>query len=134
MAITPLFKKLNLGTHGTIHVLNAPASFDAELAALDGVDVKRTLRGATQFVLAFAVTEAERDAACRQIVKAAEGDAIVWMVYPKQTSRTYKAEFNRDSEWTILRDADFDTVRMVAIDTDWSALRFRRAAFIAAKR
>ena len=39
--MTPLFTKLNLGTHRDILVLDAPASFEPELAALVGVTIGR---------------------------------------------------------------------------------------------
>lgn len=128
--MTPLFKKLNLTTQCCIHVLNAPPSFEAELDALVGVDVRRELEGTSSFVMAFAVTQAEVDSASSRIAACAEGDAIVWMVYPKASSRTYRCEFNRDSGWAVLGEAGFEAVRQVAIDADWSALRFRRVAFI----
>jgi len=41
--MTPLFKKLNLTTQSVIHVLDAPASFEPELASLAGVEVSREL-------------------------------------------------------------------------------------------
>ena len=132
--MSPLFKKLNLGTHDTIHVLNAPAPFERELGALDGVTVKRKLSGPTGFALAFAVTQAELDAVSKQLVKHAGGDAIVWIAYPKKTSKRFQCEFDRDSGWQVLKSAGFDTVRMVAIDADWSALRFRRVEFIKPSR
>ncbi len=122
----PLFQKLNLGTHRRVAVLNAPASFEPELAALDGVTVERQARAPLGFGLAFAVTVAERDAACAALCAAAEGDAVRWLADPKGTSKAYCAEFNRDSGWAVFGAAGFDPVRQVAIDADWSALRFRR--------
>ena len=80
--------------------------------------------------MAFVVTQADLDAASTKLVKACEGDAVLWMVYPKGTSRKYKCEFNRDSGWPILGAAGFEPVRMVAVDEDWSALRFRRVEHI----
>jgi hypothetical protein len=124
--MTPLFKKLNLGSHAVIHVLNAPKSFESELAALDDVTVKRSVIGRSYFAMAFVVTQTELDAASTKLANACEGDAILWMVYPKGTSKKYKCEFNRDSGWHTLGAAGFEPVRMVAIDDDWSALRFRR--------
>ena len=128
--MTPLFKKLNLGASETIHVLNAPKSFETELAALPDVTVRRTLSGKSAFALAFVVTQKDLDEVSRKLAKAAEGDAIVWVAYPKGSSKKYKCEFNRDSGWDVLKKAGFDTVRMVAIDEDWSALRFRRTEYI----
>ena len=128
--MTPLFKKLNLSTQSVVHILNAPASFEGELAALSGITVKRKLQGPAQFALAFVVTLAERDAASAQLAEACESDAVLWLVYPKGSSKKYRCEFNRDSGWPVLSAAGFDTVRMVAVDEDWSALRFRRVEHI----
>jgi hypothetical protein len=128
-----LFKKLNLGTHNAVLVLNAPASFEPELAALTGVSIKRAVSGACAFAMAFVITQAELDAASRKLAAACGGDAILWMVYPKGTSRKYHCEFNRDSGWAVLAAAGFEPVRMVAIDADWSALRFRRVEYIKTK-
>jgi hypothetical protein len=128
--MSPLFKKLNLGTHTVIHVLNAPKSFAPELALLKSVSVERSISGAVSFALAFVMTQAERDAASRKLAAASVGDAILWMVYPKGASRKYRCEFNRDSGWTALAAAGFEPVRMVAVDEDWSALRFRRVEHI----
>jgi hypothetical protein len=128
--MTPLFKKLNLGAQSVIHVLNAPPSFESELAALDGVTVKRSVTGRSHFAMAFVVTQADLEAASAKLLKACEGDVVLWMVYPKGTSKKYKCEFNRDSGWRTLGAAGFEPVRMVAVDEDWSALRFRRVEHI----
>jgi hypothetical protein len=128
--VTPLFNKLNLGSHTAVVVLNAPASFEPELATLRGVTIKRAVSGACAFAMAFVITQAELDAASRKLSAACRGDATLWMVYPKGTSKKYHCEFNRDSGWPVLGTAGFEPVRMVAIDADWSALRFRRVEYI----
>jgi len=128
--MTPLFNKLNLGTQAEIHVLNAPPSFEPELLALQGVAVRRSLSAGAQFAMAFVVTQAELDAASTKLARACTGDAVLWMVYPKGSSKKYRCEFNRDSGWPTLGAAGFEPVRMVAIDEDWSALRFRRVEYI----
>ncbi len=113
-----------------IHVLDAPKSFESELTALADVTVKRSVTGPSHFAMAFVVTQAELDAASAKLAKACRGDDILWMVYPKGTSKKYKCQFNRDSGWRTLGAAGFEPVRMVAIDEDWSALRFRRVEHI----
>jgi hypothetical protein len=128
--MSPLFKKLNLGAHSVIHVLNAPRSFEHELAALDGVSVRRTVSGSSTFAMAFVITQAELDGASRKLAAACTGDAVLWMIYPKGTSKKYQCELNRDSGWAALGAAGFEPVRMVAVDADWSALRFRRIEHI----
>jgi hypothetical protein len=113
-------------------VLNAPESFEPELAALRNVTVLRSLQDldGIQFSLAFVTKQQEVDSLGKAIAKKAKGDAVVWFAYPKGTSKKYKSEINRDSGWQVLGKAGFEPVRMVAIDEDWSASRFRRAEFI----
>lgn len=131
--MTPLFKKLNLKPeHGAVAVLHAPASFESALQALadEGVTIARTASPQLQFGLAFATTQAELNAAIAQLTALAEGDAVLWFAYPKQSSKRYRCEFHRDSGWDALGAAGYDSVRMVAIDEDWSALRFRKVEHI----
>ncbi|HEX6041832.1 hypothetical protein [Longimicrobium sp.] len=130
--MTPLFNKLNLKGQTDIVVLNAPAEFDRELGALQGVTVHRDTSGLDRvdFVLIFATTNAQLQAGADAVLHKAQGDAVVWCAYPKGTSKRYKGEFNRDSGWPPLAAAGFEPVRQVAIDEDWSALRFRRVEFI----
>ena len=127
-----IFTKLNLKDQRAILVMNAPPSFEAELAALRGVRILRRLprTAALGFALAFVTRQAEVDALARTLAARAPGDALLWFAYPKGTSKRYRCEFNRDSGWEQLRRAGFDSVRQVAIDADWTALRFRREAFI----
>ena len=127
-----IFDKLNLGEHREILVLNAPPSFAAALAALQGVRVVRRITALKKlaFALAFVTQQAELDRLSKSIAARAGADALLWFAYPKGTSKRYTCEFNRDTGWDALRKAGFDSVRQVAIDEDWSALRFRRVEFI----
>ncbi len=127
-----VFEKLNLKDHRAIVVLGAPSSFEAELRTLAGVDVSRALKPAKRvgFALLFATRQTEVDAFARALGQAAAGDAVVWIAYPKGTSKRYTCDFNRDTGWRALGRLGFEPVRHIAIDDDWSALRFRRAQFI----
>lgn len=129
--MTPLFTKLNLGTHCDVLVVNAPDSFEPELAALTGVTVRRDPGPLTAipFALVFVKAFAEVEAATRWLPKAV-GDAVIWFAYPKGTSKRHRCEFNRDTGWAAVGAAGFEAVRQVAIDEDWSALRFRRTEYI----
>jgi hypothetical protein len=126
------FEKLNLKACNRIVVLNAPESFERELATLNGVHVCRDLEDAedVSFWLAFVTKQQEVDTLAKVIADRAQGDAIVWFAYPKGTSKRYKSEINRDRGWQVLGDLGFEPVRSVAIDEDWSAARFRRVEHI----
>lgn len=130
--MTPLFKKLNLKDQKEILVLNAPESFKSELQALNDASILSVISNAKniEFSLAFVTTQKELDAMAKVIIEKTKGDAILWFAYPKSTSKKYKCEFNRDTGWQALGDHGFEGVRQVAIDEDWSALRFRRVEFI----
>jgi len=132
VAATPLFDKLNLGAHDEIVLFNAPESFESELKKLKGVKIVRDpgKPKAIKFGLAFAMTQAQLDRASKLFAAGSEGDAVLWFAYPKGTSKRYTCEFNRDAGWGVIRAAGFESVRMVAIDEDWSALRFRRLEYV----
>ena len=127
-----IFEKLNFKDQPEILLLNAPASFEPELAALQGVTIQRSVQsvGKITFALAFVIQQQQVNDLAAAIAPKAQGDAVIWFAYPKGTSKKYKCEFNRDNGWDALRQAGFEGVRMVAIDEDWSALRFRRAVYI----
>jgi len=127
----PTFAKLNLKDQTEIIVLNAPASFEPELKALKDVTVRRDAKGGViDFSLVFVTTQKEVDTLGPQVAKKAKGDAVVWFAYPKGSSKKYTSQINRDNGWAVMGKAGFEPVRMVAIDEDWSALRFRRVEFI----
>jgi hypothetical protein len=131
-----VFDKLNLKGQTEILALNAPTSFEAELATLQGVRVARDAGAidAITFALAFVTRQAEVDAIAGVVAAKARGDAVIWFAYPKGSSKRYRCEFNRDTGWAKLGEYGFEAVRQVAIDEDWSALRFRRVEYIKTMR
>ena len=131
-----VFDKLHFKNQREILVLAAPPSFEPELRTLSGVSIVRDARKAKsiEFAIAFVTRRAEVDAAVKLIVPKSDGDVVLWFAYPKGTSKRVAGEINRDTGWEPLHSAGFETVRLVAIDEDWSALRFRRAAYVGGKK
>jgi hypothetical protein len=131
-----VLEKLNWKDQQEVVVLNAPESFEPELARLSVSKIHRSLLAAkeTTFLLTFVTRQSEVDSLAPQIAKRAKGDAIVWFAYPKGSSKKYKCDFNRDTGWKALNELGFETVRAIAIDEDWTALRFRRSEFVKARR
>lgn len=132
MATSPLFTKLNLKNQSDILVLHSPSSFEGELAKLENVKVLHTMKEIKEvgFVLAFVTKQNEVEAISKAVAKKSKGDTVLWFAYPKGTSKKYTCEFNRDTGWSVLGELGFEPVRQVAIDEDWSALRFRRVEFV----
>lgn len=128
--MTPLLKKMNFKEHEAAYVLNAPDSFLPELKEMGKSAVVRTrLTGAKQlpFFIGFVTKQKDVDELAKAIGTLVQADEVIWFAYPKGTSKKYTCEFNRDTGWKELGKLGFEGVRMVAIDEDWSALRFRRA-------
>lgn len=127
--MTPLFKKLNYKSQETIISINHPDSFLPELKAMrEEATILDSFTKAKQieFVIVFATKQKEVDKAAEQIAKKTAEDAVIWFCYPKGTSKKYTCEFNRDNGWAKLGELGYEPVRAVAIDEDWSALRFRK--------
>jgi len=89
---------------------------------------------AREWNVVFATRKSEVDSIAGPLTRAAPGDAIVSFAYPKGTSKRYTCDFNRDTGWGALGKVGFEAVRQVAIDEDWSALRFRRAEWIPSRK
>ena len=127
--VNTLFKKLNYREQGAILALNYPDSFETELESMEtGVAVHRSLDRAgdvLKFVIAFGKTLKEVEELTRSIGPRLGEDAVFWFCYPKQSSKKYTCEFNRDTGWEVMAEFELEPVRQVAIDADWSALRFR---------
>lgn len=133
VAMTPLFKKLNYKAQKVIVCLNPPPSFRKELEEmkpLATVVADASEMGETEFAIAFATTQTALDEAVRKLTPKLKGDAVLWLCYPKSASKKYRCDFNRDTGWRVLGEEGFEGVRQVAIDEDWSALRFRKSAYI----
>jgi len=130
--MSPLFSKLNLTKQQRIAVLNAPPSFQSELANLAGIEIltQRSALKSIDFALIFVTQQSQVEQTSATLGANDLGDVIVWFAYPKGTSKNFKSDLSRDHGWEALKALGFDTVRQVAIDEDWSALRFRRIEFI----
>jgi len=131
--MTPLFKKLNFKDHKTIIALNYPSTFDKEILAMKDdasfiIHLKEIKE--IEFGIFFVSSQKEIDFYLNKIISKLKGDAILWFCYPKASSKKYKCEFNRDNGWSSFGALNLEPVRQVAIDEDWSALRFRKVEFI----
>jgi hypothetical protein len=131
--MTPLFKKLNFKDHSHIVAINSPQTFKQELQKMestthiltDTVQIKEI-----EFILCFVTTQSEIDMFISENNHKFIGDTIIWLCYPKASSKRYACEFNRDTGFHVLGNYNLEPVRQVSIDEDWSALRFRKVEYI----
>ena len=128
-----VFKKMSFKNHENIVVLNEPDSFHENMDNMKGLTVfhKDVNDVETiEYAIAFATKQVEVEKYMKLFVSKIEGDAIIWICYPKKSSKKYTCDFTRDTGWEIMGELGFEPVRMVAVDKDWSALRFRNVKYI----
>ena len=128
-----LLKKLQFKEHKNILIINSPKEFESsksELIRISNVNDIIDTKFNYDFVIVFVKTCADIKFETSNIIKQIEDDAVMWFAYPKKSSKKYTSDISRDDGWQPLGDAGFEGVRQVAIDEDWSALRFRKTEFI----
>lgn len=133
LRMDPILKKLHYKGQPEVFVLNAPPSFKPQLVAFsEQAKVFWQLKDnhEMEYIVVFLTKKEEIDHLTHQIAPLLKGDAVCWMCYPKGTSKKYTCDFNRDNGWEIMKKYDLIGVSQVAIDEDWSALRFRRQEYI----
>ncbi|MDV3310512.1 MAG: hypothetical protein LOY03_17020 [Cyclobacteriaceae bacterium] len=131
--MTPLLKKLNFKDQSQLCIVDSPPEFEAEKKRMEEFATVVTAPGKCKeidFALVFVKSRPAIDKAFKSIEAKIKGDAVLWFAYPKGTSKKYKVDISRDKGWDTLGNAGFEVVRAVAIDDDWSAMRFRKAEFI----
>ena len=123
-----ILQKLNHKNQSKILLLNPPDTFESakiEIGKIIEVSENLEEEATVSFVLAFFTKESEIKEVVEKIMIKVNNDALVWLCYPKKTSKNYKSDISRDKGWEIMGGYSYEPVRQIAIDEDWSALRFR---------
>jgi hypothetical protein len=128
-----LLEKLNYKGQKRISIINADDSFiqsvSPELKDVI-IDQKIDPRYPYEFILLFVKNVSEVDMLAPMTLHNLKADGVLWFCYPKKTSKKYRTDIDRDHGWKVLNDSGLYGIRLVAIDQDWSALRFRNIKFI----
>ncbi|MFF2887103.1 YdeI family protein [Paenibacillus sp. NPDC057967] len=124
-----LSRKLRLEPDKRAVILHPPDDYDIVrelgLPASSSRSTEDELgEGAYEFVLLFVTSLAELEKRAPVAIRAAETDALLWICYPKGTSRI-KTDINRDTGWTLMKTFGTEGVAMISMDETWSAMRYR---------
>ncbi len=120
-------KKLGVKPGQRIVVLGAPDGVD--LGPLpEGASVDTSATGALApvvlvFVQGLAAVEASAPAALAAVAE----HGVFWVAYPKGGKKA-GTDLNRDILWAKMGEYGLTGVNLVAIDSTWSAMRFRPAS------
>jgi len=119
----PLAKKLALKPGQRFLLLGAPPGYEDALGALpQGVTMTTKAGGKADAVQVFATTKEELKDALAKAKAALNPGGMIWLTYPKGTSKM-KSDINRDSIREHALGVGLETVALVAVDDDWSAIR-----------
>ncbi len=128
-----LLSKLNYSEQERIAVLNAEDNFYASLSdELKNVTIDKEIdpRYPYNFIILFVKSVSDVEFLTPIVLHNLMADGVLWLCYPKKTSKKYRSDIDRDHGWKVLNDAGMHGIRVVAIDADWSALRFRNIKYI----
>jgi len=134
--MSELLKKLNYRDQKRIAVINAETGFLKSITSdLRNVitDLEIDQRCPYGFIIIFVKSKSEVEHFAPIALHNLTADGILWFCYPKKSSKKYKSDLERDRGWEVLGDLNFHGIRMVSIDEDWSAMRFRNIKFIKAR-
>lgn len=106
--------KLQLKRGATIRVFNLPKGLILDLP------VNRRSSNS----LLFAANRADLAKHAPAVLARSSDDHLVWIAYPKKTGGI-ATDLDRDHGWEIVTEAGWEGVRLIAIDSTWSAMRFR---------
>ena len=110
-----LSRKLQIPDRTPIFVVNAPKGFSP------GVPLTKRAAGAA--VLAFAIDSKALRVGAATAIDAAKEDRLSWIAYPK--AGQLGTDLDRDRLARLVEPFGLEPVRLVSIDSIWSAMRFR---------
>ena len=119
---TPLPRKLGFKPGMTAVFLDAPERLDELLGDLEGVSVKRSLRGHADLVMCFVTRRRELERRAARLREAVAPDGMVWVCWPKKASKV-----DTDMTENVVREVLLPTGlvdnKVAAVDATWSALK-----------
>lgn len=128
-----LLAKLNYKGQKRISVINAEEKFILSISAdLRDViiDQKIDPRYPYEFIIIFVKSVSDVELLAPGTIHNLKADGVMWFCYPKKSSKKFNSDIDRDHGWNILNESGFHGIRIVAIDENWSALRFRNKKYI----
>ncbi len=121
MSDKPVAERLQVKGERRLCVIGAFAALDKVV----GAKKARAEVGEADVVLLIVPDRAGLDAKLPALLKTMPKTAILWVAYPKLTSKL-AGDLSRDVIHKLAPKHGLDTVAQIAIDDDWSALRLKR--------
>ncbi len=123
---TSIADKLKIKEDFTLLTLNAPTDFKKGLTGLPKNVAVTTTANTYDQVHWFVSSKAQLERELSKVMKLVRPDIIVWVYYPKGTSKV-QTDLTRDKGWDCLlaEDDKLAWISLIAYDDTWSVFGFR---------
>jgi hypothetical protein len=123
-----IFEKLQLANEKNLLIQGLPSSIEKQFSKLSFAKNLTPLLKSRKidFALVFAVSENQLNSILRDIMPALKADSKLWIASPKLTSKIV-TDLNRESSWSTLACAGYESVEQVSLDHVWNAAQFRKS-------
>jgi hypothetical protein len=127
MSSQSLLEKLQLNDEKNLLLQGLPLSIEKQFIKLSfSKNVTPLLKSKKiDFALIFAFSQKQLKEILKEVIPALHKDAKFWIAYPKASSKI-ASDLCRDASWDCIEAHGYETVRMIAVDNLWSAIRFKQ--------
>ena len=118
-------QKLKIKENFSLLTINAPADFKKNIGELPkGVKISNDSKNFDQ-VHWFVMNKAQMDKELTKVLKLIKDDIILWIYYPKGTSKL-QTDLTRDKGWdNLLKHDELGWISLISFDDTWSTFGSR---------
>jgi len=123
-----LLEKLNYKDQQRIVLLNADDKLRKQFAAAlkhITIDADIDPRFPYHFMMIFVKNVAEVENVTTGVIHNLSDDGVLWFCFPEKSSTKLETDLSKDFGWKSLNDSGFQGKQLIAVNNDWSALRFK---------
>jgi hypothetical protein len=126
-----LLEKLQLKDEKNLLIQGLPSTVEKQFIKLSfSKNVTPLLKSRKiDFALVFAISHKQLEDILRDVVPALHPEAKLWIAYPKVSSKIV-SDLSRDCNWSCVSKHGLESIRLIAVDNIWSAMRFKKAELV----
>ncbi len=126
-----LVEKLQITNEKNFLIKGLPSSIEKQFIKLSySKNVTPLLRiRKIDFALIFAINCNQLNGILKDVIPNLSNAGKLWVAYPKTASKI-ASDLNRDCNWEILVENNFESIDEVPLDHVWSALKFKKRELI----
>ncbi len=123
-----LLEKLQLKDEKNLLIQGLPSTVEKQFVKIAFAKNVTPLLKARKidFALVFAISHKQLKDILTDVVPALHDEAKLWVAYPKAASKIV-SDLTRDSNWDCIAHFGYEEVRLITLDSIWTAMRFKKS-------